>query len=68
MFHRDEEGFPRVCIFGPQEVWCRLPGKCDSQGLVLGAEVDKSGCPLVLLARLSDAGACGTDCCGSRTV
>lgn len=45
-----------------------ISSKCNIQGLVLDAVGDKGGYPLVLLASLSDAGACGTDCCGFKTV
>lgn len=45
-----------------------ISSECNIQGLVLDAVGDKGGCPLVLLASLSDAGACGTDCCGFKTV
>lgn len=44
------------------------PEDCDRHGLVLDAEGDKGGYPLVPLTGLSDAGACVTNSCGSRTV
>lgn len=45
-----------------------LPGECGRKGLVLGAERDKVGCPLILLASLNDARAGGTNCCGQDCV
>lgn len=38
-----------------REFSASLPGKCDSQSLVLSAEGDKGGRSLVLLASLSDS-------------
>lgn len=50
------------------ELGVSLPGECDSQDLVLDAEGDKVSSAVFTLASLTDAGACGTKCCGSRTV